>query len=288
MYEDRVIAFIDLLGFGGLVERSALEDGLPERIFTALTSMQPENIDEEAYGSVNLELCPPEEVENVREALKMMTQNIKKMHPVRISYFSDCLAFSACSDDVIASQTILDILAKLSIKLWVEHSLLVRGGIAVGMLVHVEGGPFFGPAMNCAYHLESKKAIYPRVLIDANCLAKYRTVETFDLFESLFQSDGNLHYMSLGTAYRHVINDSSLALAGEAVIGKFRKSLAETTERLRSLESGFDDDKIKEKYRWLIEDVANVSRRYVSPNKPILSDKSMLSCLLRKTQKPRQ
>lgn len=256
MYENRFIAFIDLLGFGGLVERSASEDGLPEKIFTVLMSLQPKNIDEEAYGSINHELCPPEEIENVREALKLMTQNIKRMHPVRISYFSDCLAFSAYSNDAIASQTILDILAKLSIKLWVEHSLLLRGGIAVGKLVHTEGGPFFGPAMNCAYDLESKRAIYPRVLIDANCLAQYRTVETFGLFESLFQSDGEMHYMSLGTAYRHIINDSSLALAGEVVIGKFRKSLAETTGRLQSLESEFQDDRIKEKYRWLIEEIA--------------------------------
>lgn len=59
MYEDRFIAFVDLLGFGGLVERSAAEDGLPEKIFTALMSLQPEKLDEEAYGSINLELCPP-------------------------------------------------------------------------------------------------------------------------------------------------------------------------------------------------------------------------------------
>ena len=256
MYEDRFIAFIDLLGFGGLVDRSASVDGLSEKIYTALMSLQPENIDEETYASINYELCPPEEIENVREALKLMTQNIKSMHPVRISYFSDCLAFSANSDDPIASQSILDILAKLSIKLWVDYSLLLRGGIAVGKLVHTEGGPFFGPAMNCAYHLESKKAIYPRVLIDVDCLEQYRKVHTFNLFESLFESDGEMRYMSLGTAYRHIINDSSLALAGEAVIGKFRKSLAETIGKLQSLKSEFSDDRIKEKYRWLIEEIA--------------------------------
>ena len=31
-------------------------------------------------------------------------------------------------------------------------------------LIHIQGGPLFGPAMNEAYALESKAAIYPRVL----------------------------------------------------------------------------------------------------------------------------
>ena len=61
MYEDRNIAFIDLLGFGGLVDRSAEETDLPQKILSALTSLQPKNIEEEAYASINYEICPPED-----------------------------------------------------------------------------------------------------------------------------------------------------------------------------------------------------------------------------------
>ncbi|WP_156873807.1 hypothetical protein [Perlucidibaca piscinae] len=256
MYENRFIAFIDLLGFGSLVEKSATDNDLPGKIFSALSSLQPKTIEEEAYASINHELCPPEELENVRALLKRMTQNMKALHPVTITYFSDSLVISALSDDVISSQMILDLLAKLSIKLWSEHSLLLRGGITEGKLIHQEGGPLFGPAMNRAYYLESKLAINPRILIDNECITKYRSVETFQLFESFFEFDGEFNYASLGTAYRHILNDSSLVLAGEEVLWKFRKTLAETTGKLSEIREHFEDERVKDKYTWLIEEVS--------------------------------
>jgi hypothetical protein len=70
--------------------------------------------------------------------------------------------------------------------MWMDHQILIRGGIAKGKLFHVEGGPLFGPAMNRAYFLESKKAKYPRVIIDSLCYQEYKKVETFNLLESLF------------------------------------------------------------------------------------------------------
>ncbi|MCG8563685.1 MAG: hypothetical protein MI747_01235, partial [Desulfobacterales bacterium] len=54
--------------------------------------------------------------------------------------------------------------------------MMVRGGISVGKLIHEEAGALFGPAMNEAYALESKSAIYPRVIISP---------EAFELLESM-------------------------------------------------------------------------------------------------------
>jgi len=256
MYEKRFIAFIDLLGFGSLVQKSAIEPGLPQKILHALTSLQPKNIEEESYASINHEICPPEEVPGVRELLKVMTHNMKSMNPVVITYFSDSLVLSAKSDDVIASQMILDLLAKLTIKMWVDHSLLLRGGITEGDLIHIENGPLFGPAMNRAYFLESKQAKHPRVIIDTPSLEKYRLIHTFRPFESFFEKDDEFHYASLGTAYRHIINDSSLALFGEVVLGKFRCSLASTTSQLSKIMSEQGDEGVKSKYQWLIDEVS--------------------------------
>jgi len=266
MYERRFIAFIDLLGFGSLVEKSAVEPDLPHKILYALFTLQPKNIEEEAYASINYEICPPEEVLAVRELLEQMTKNIKSMHPVVITYFSDSLVLSARSDDVIASQMILDLLAKLTIKMWVDHSLILRGGITEGQLIHIENGPLFGPAMNRAYYLESKLAKHPRVLIDNESLEKYRLVDTFRLFESFFEKDGEFHYTSLGTAYRHIINDSSLALSGEAVLSKFRDSLAGTTSRLSRIMNEQEDEGIKSKYCWLIKEISARKNEIQQPN----------------------
>jgi hypothetical protein len=43
MYEDRFVAFIDILGFGALVEQSESDEFLQEKIFTALNSIQTDN-----------------------------------------------------------------------------------------------------------------------------------------------------------------------------------------------------------------------------------------------------
>jgi hypothetical protein len=102
----------------------------------------------------------------------------------------------------------------LSILLWVEHSLIIRGGITRGNLVHIENGPLFGPAMNRAYFLESKCAKHPRVIIDPECLGAYRSVETFSLFESLFEAGEDYHYVNLATAFRHTLEDSTLLMSG--------------------------------------------------------------------------
>ena len=256
MFQERFIAFIDLLGFGSLVEKSAIEPGLPERIFEALRSIQPEAIQEDAYASLNLELIPEAEVENVRAVAAQFNKAVRAQNPVAITYFSDSLVLSAPQHDVIASQMILDLLAKLSIRLWSEHSLLLRGGLTLGKLVHQENGPLFGPAMNRAYHLESKVAKHPRVVIDEACYQAYKTIETFRLFESLFEQDGGLRYVSLGTSLRHIINDSSVALGGEAVLSKYRSCLGVATEKLIALGEGFSDTSIQDKYRWLANDVS--------------------------------
>lgn len=43
--------------------------------------------------------------------------------------------------------------------------MLVRGGLSIGKLNHEENGALFGPAMSEACTLESKFAVYPRVVI---------------------------------------------------------------------------------------------------------------------------
>lgn len=255
MLQERFIVFIDLLGFGTLVERSATEAGLPEKILEALLSIQPEAIHDDAYASINTELAPPEELEEVKEVAREFNKAVRACNPVTITYFSDSLVISAPKEDVIASQMILDLMAKLSIRLWNDHSLLLRGGLTLGKLVHKENGPLFGPAMNRAYELESKVAKHPRILIDKHCYEAYKDVETFRLFESLFERENDLRYASLATALRHIINDSSIALGGEPVLSKYRKCLSEAQGKLAVLRNRSPDKSIEEKYRWLENDV---------------------------------
>lgn len=272
MYEEKFIAFIDILGFGSLVEASSQDQSIPEKILAALKSIQPEAIHQEAYARINKELIPPGELERVMEVYTAMTAQMRKMIRVTITYFSDSLVISAPSDDIISSQMLLDMLAKLSIKLWEEHSLLIRGGITIGKLIHIENGPLFGPTMNRAYHLESKLAKNPRILMDASCIEAYRKIQTFELFESYLQQDGEFYYASLATAYRHIINDSSLALAGEKVLEPFRRGFDESHQRVNKLIESANDEGICSKFSWLSQELKSrlPEIRPVEPDEPII------------------
>ena len=255
MYEERFIAFVDILGFGKLVEKSSVTPDLPQKILDALMAMHPTQIEAELITTVNSELIPVEDVEQVRETARHISKIQQKMHPVSINYFSDSLVLSARSDDVIASQMLLDLLTKISAMMWMSHSLLLRGGVTIGKLVHIQGGPMFGPAMNQAYFLESKKADHPRFLIDRHCIERYRTVDTFKLFESFIQEDSDYYYASLATAFRHILNDSSLVMSGEKVLRKFRQSMLQAPAEIEKLQEKFkDDDRIRQKYEWLAKE----------------------------------
>lgn len=45
------------------------------------------------------------------------------------------------------------------------YGFFFRGGVTIGDLFH-DGHIVFGPALNQAYDLESKKAVYPRAILD--------------------------------------------------------------------------------------------------------------------------
>lgn len=266
MYEERFIAFVDILGFGKLVETSSVTPDLPQKILDALLAMHPTQIQDELIITVNSELIPVGEVGRAREYARRLAKIQQEKYPVRINYFSDSLVLSARSDNVIASQMLLDLLSKISAMMWMSHRLLLRGGVTIGKLVHIQGGPMFGPAMNQAYLLESKKAVHPRFLIDSHCIGRYRKAETFELFESFIQEDCGYYYASLATAFRHILNDSSLAIAGEEGLRKFRQSMLEAPAEIEKLQEQFkDDDKIRPKYEWLAKELR---ARILEVNRP--------------------
>ena len=164
-YERRIIGFIDILGFGQLVldseddsEKFDLIKGVLEKI----------NSVDDIYGSPEdffahsnytyLSPAAKKEMDELYESMKAAAGPKR----IRITTFSDSIVFS-CSAD---SEGLTDFRYFLT-KLLVYTSpfkVLIRGGITCGSLVHSDQ-LIFGPAMNNAYHLESKVANYPRIVV---------------------------------------------------------------------------------------------------------------------------
>ncbi|MCM1161012.1 MAG: hypothetical protein NC412_07295 [Roseburia sp.] len=143
-YQKRIIAFIDILGFKTKVDDSLISKTVARKLHTALKRILQIKLDNEDLSSV----------------LEM------KSYGVEITTFSDSAVISYPADDIDGLFYLLLDLVHLQLEL-ASYDVLLRGGITIGDLYH-DGSIVYGPAMNEAYLLESKKAKYPRIIADVH------------------------------------------------------------------------------------------------------------------------
>ncbi|MFZ5294765.1 hypothetical protein ACS6K7_06515 [Enterobacter chuandaensis] len=146
-YEQRIVAFIDILGFKSLLDGTVEKDGNDnENAIDAVVSAY-----EEIYDIWNLD-------ENPSFIDSKPTQSKK------VSIFSDCVVVSFEVDQPSeVFYTLLEI--KWLIMRLISRGMLCRGAVSMGKFIHTDRY-LFGPALVEAYMLESKAAMYPRVILD--------------------------------------------------------------------------------------------------------------------------
>lgn len=141
-YEDKIVAFIDILGFRGMISNT-------------LTGSS-------------------EEQEIAIKKIKKIFDTVNVVFDID----GEDRKFSSFSDSIVVSfnvkygwggvyYTLKDIcllLAKL-----IQQGVLCRGAITMGKFIH-EGKYLFGPALNEAYLLETKAALYPRIILERDVL----------------------------------------------------------------------------------------------------------------------
>ena len=145
IYEERVICFIDILGFKTHIDKS-LED-------------------ENHIETISMVLDAISDVMNM-EADDAKYRNID----VNVTQFSDnvVLSYDINGDDQLAF-VIMSISTMVSRLL--QYGFLLRGAITQGKVVHTDK-QLFGPAMNEAYELELKHACYPRIIVPRKVFRK--------------------------------------------------------------------------------------------------------------------
>ena len=133
-YEKRIVAFVDLLGF-----KNAIKEKKSEDIAYAINSFH---------------------------SLKKLNNPFAKTR--RITQFSDSVVISAQAEEPSAVFFLLvDI--QIMIANLITKGFLCRGGICVGQLVHNDKF-LFGDGMVSAYLMESKRAKYPRIIVEENVI----------------------------------------------------------------------------------------------------------------------
>lgn len=239
-YEQRVIAFIDILGFGSLVDKSANDPSVVGMISNALEVALTEYVRERTFFDVHESKIPLEELRAFRAEMALLNQQFERQHQVTVSHFSDTVVLSAPASDLIGSQLVVDLAGRLTMSFWEGHEMLVRGGITKGLLIHDQGGRLFGPAMNEAYHLESKVASFPRIVISDGCWYYFKLQPTFPTLEFFFDLDNDgCRSMSLAGAYRQILEASPRFMADPADAKPMLRKLAGTPATLRAIMGSF-------------------------------------------------
>lgn len=138
-YEKRICCFIDILGFKNHINQTINDNG-------------EDNIEKII------------KIKSILELSKNITDDLGFCKSKVITYFSDSIVLSYKYDE--PSQlfyTLLDLLY-VSFEL-ANKGFLTRGGVSIGKLIHTQDF-IFGPALNEAYEIESKKANFPRIIVD--------------------------------------------------------------------------------------------------------------------------
>lgn len=141
-YVNRVVLFLDILGFGDIVVETAKDQGRLHAILDAIDEIKATGDEREFFESQ------------------------------QITQFSDSLVVSYEVTERSAIFSVLHVIGLMQVML-IERGMLARGAVTVGKLLHTSDY-LIGPAMVEAYELESRRAKFPRVLVSNNVFASAR------------------------------------------------------------------------------------------------------------------
>jgi hypothetical protein len=182
-YEQRIVAFIDILGFKSLLSETTDNKGIDnEKAINAVIS---------AYEAIR----DIWDLDKKSDYLDTESSDSKK-----VSIFSDCLVVSfEVNQPSQVFYTLLEI--KWLIMRLISRKILCRGAVSVGKFIHTDHY-LFGPALVEAYTLESKAAMYPRVILDhtvieagaQNSIMDHDSSEELRYVRSLLEQDSDGMY----------------------------------------------------------------------------------------------
>ena len=155
-FEDRVVAFVDILGFRNIVEGMANDPKSFELIRDVLKTIHRQ---ERKISSDRLAL------ERASRQRKPRVVSLLPPSRTEMTAFSDCYVIS---DKVASGWKVLVVVQAIAVSL-LYRGILLRGGIVRGKAYH-SGSVLFGPGVISAYELEDKAAAYPRIVVEDHLL----------------------------------------------------------------------------------------------------------------------
>jgi hypothetical protein len=150
-FQQRYIAFVDILGFSGLVQRMSSEDRLFTIVRDVLKGLDRQSRDFQQYRR--------ERREKRDATLRRGRVPLVGESSLQMTAFSDCYVLS----EVSPAWHVLAAVQALGSRFLAE-GILTRGAVVKGKAYH-NGRVLFGPGIIEAHQLESDVAKYPRILV---------------------------------------------------------------------------------------------------------------------------
>lgn len=185
-YENRVVLFLDILGFKNLVNASVENAEIAAQIHTALHQIHLEYSD----------------------------QTDSFIGDTQLTFFSDSLFLTQKFHSVDSSDVFYFLnTAAFIMNAFLAYGLFPRGAITHGKCIHekvqntdsnarIDTSICYGPAINTAYIAEETKAIWPRIIVDSDVLLKgihddktNRFEDSVKEFGELVKNDGTVFYL---------------------------------------------------------------------------------------------
>jgi hypothetical protein len=239
MYYEKILAYIDILGFSSAIKKTINEneevEAETEKIFNLLEDIKNLNKDEDKAS---------------------VTPISRKV----VSNFSDSVAISYLKEEKAGVFHILIDILFLSCDI-LRKGYLFRGAITCGKLYHKQE-KIFGPAMITAVNMEKKLAIYPRIILDEEIIAiakenpaEYPSEkEQLRVINNFLSKDfDGLYYLNYFDAIDHIVTK-------EYGIPLYFKPLRKIIMEYQN--EAEKDMSIKSKYLWLKEKYNNVLEKY--------------------------
>ncbi len=217
-YEQRIVVFIDVLGFKDLVDNSESLNVITKvdnlaKIVHAVKTLSKE---------------------------KSYSEKIKNDIGKKVSFFSDSLVISYPINEASISFLLMDLL-HLSWRL-INENVLLRGGITVGNLHH-EDNIAYGRAFIDAHTLESKYAIFPRIILQMETYLEFKNLLKIDETDKLSwfkkDMDGFYYFDMLMAPKKEFESEDEYLLFLEGI------------QDLIDYNLNKGDLKLRQKYEWL-------------------------------------
>lgn len=137
-YEERILGYLDVLGWSSLIRQSRTEQAIVAELLEAL------------------------------DVTRQSWEDRNPQHMVQVAHFSDHVCISCPAEMEHAMTAISVIVGAMALSL-LEKGFLVRGALVAGPLIHA-GTRILGPALIEAHEIESRVAKYPRIVLSDRAL----------------------------------------------------------------------------------------------------------------------